>query len=43
MDIEVIFIGFFIIDIVLGIGGLLCGCVVEIYGLELLGKIMLIF
>lgn len=42
MDIEVIFIGLLIIDIVLGIGGLFCGCVVEIYGFELLGKMILI-
>lgn len=41
-DIEVILIGFLGFDIVLGIGGFLCGWVVEIYGLELLGKIILV-
>lgn len=40
--VEVILIGLLMFDIVLGIGGLLKGCVVEIYGLEFLGKIILI-
>lgn len=39
-DIQVVFMGLLGFDIVLGVGGLLCGWVVEIYGLELFGKIM---
>lgn len=39
----VIFIGFLGLDIVFGIGGLFKGWIVEIYGLEFLGKIILIF
>lgn len=42
LDIEVILIGLLGIDIVLGIGGLFMGCIVEVYGFELLGKIMFI-
>lgn len=38
----VILIGFIVLDVVLGIGGLLCGWVIEIYGLELLGKIIVV-
>lgn len=41
MDVEIIFIGLFLLDIVFGVGGLLMGCIVEIYGLEFFGKIML--
>lgn len=37
----VILIGFLGLDIVLGIGGMFQGWIVEIYGFELFGKIML--
>lgn len=36
-------LGFFVLDIVLGVGGYFKGCIVEIYGLELFGKIMVVF
>lgn len=38
----VILIGFIVFDVVFGVGGFLCGCIVEIYGLEFFGKMMLI-
>lgn len=41
MDVEIIFIGLFLLDIVFGVGGLLMGCIVEIYGLEFFGKMIL--
>lgn len=41
VEIEVILIGLLGLDIVLGIGGLFKGCIIEIFGLESLGKIML--
>lgn len=35
--------GFFVFDIVLGIGGYLCGWIIEVYGFESLGKIIVVF
>lgn len=42
MDVEIILTGFLFLDIVLGVGGLLMGCIVEIFGFEFLGKMILI-
>lgn len=41
MKVEIIFSGVFILDLVLG-GGLFKGRVIEIYGLESFGKIILV-
>ena len=41
VDVLVIFIGLFGFDIVLGVGGFSCGWVIEIFGLEVLGKIIM--
>lgn len=42
-DVQVVSIGSFSFDFVLGVGGILCGCIIEIYGFELGGKIILVF
>lgn len=41
MDVEIIFIGSFLLDIAFGVGGLSMGRIVEIYGSEFFGKITL--
>lgn len=40
VEIEVILIGLLGFDIVFGFGGFLKGCIVEVYGFELFGKII---
>lgn len=41
-QVEVIFIGFLMFDIVFGVNGFLKGRIVEIYGLEFFGKIIFV-
>lgn len=43
MFIDVILIGVIGLDIVIGIGGLFRGRIVEVYGLEFFGKIIVVF
>lgn len=40
MKVEMFLIGLFVFDFVFGVGGLLKGCIIEIYGLEFFGKMM---
>lgn len=42
IEVDVIFFGFLSFDIVFGVNGFFCGCIVEIYGLEFFGKIILV-
>lgn len=30
------------LDVVLGVGGYFCGCIIEVYGFESLGKIIVV-